>query len=437
MEIWTPETSGYDDQRTGFQRRNPHRPARIFGATSAADIQEAVRYARDHGLRLAVQASGHGHTTPTDGVLLTTSGFAGVTVDPEQRSATIQAGATWQQVVAASTPYGLAPLSGSFPGVGAVSYTLGGGLGLMARKHGFAADHVRRIDVVTPDGELRSLSPTGPGSDSPDDAELFWALRGGGGNFGIVTELEIDLFEVATVSGGSLYYDLATTPGVLETWREWTTTVPDEVTSAVGVLVLPDIPAVPEPLRGKHIAQLQLCILKDLETAEELIAPLRALGDPVMDTFADLPYADSARIFAEPEQPHGYRAQNALLADLDPTALATIPKLAGPEAPAMCVIGIRHLGGALSREPEIPNAVGHRAAQYALTVLSPGDQDFTELHRSILEPWTPIGRQLNFSLGPLTADEVAEAYEPETLQRLKKLRAQLDPTGLLQPNHAL
>lgn len=429
MDTWTPETDGYDDQRTGFQRRDPHRPARIFAATSAADIQEAVRYARDHGLRLAVQASGHGHTTPTDGVLVTTGGYHGVVVDPERRTAAIQAGATWQQVVAATAPYGLAPLSGSFPGVGAISYTLGGGLGLTARKYGFAADHVRRIDLVTPDGELRSVTP--------DDAELFWALRGGGGNFGVATELEIDLFEVATVAGGSLYYDLAATPDVLQTWREWTATVPEEVTSAVGVLVLPDIPMVPAPLRGKHIAQLQLCILGDLATAEQLIAPLRALGEPVMDTFDEIPYAESGRIFAEPEQPHGYRSQNALLADLDPVALATIPDLAGPKAGAMCVIGLRHLGGALSRPPAIPNAIGHREAQYALTVLSPGDQDFTQLHRSILEPWTPTGRQLNFSFGPLTPEQIAEAYEPEDLDRLRRLRQELDPTGLLQPNHPL
>ncbi len=429
MKTWTPETDGYDDQRSGFQLRDPHRPARIFAPTSAAEIQEAVRYARDHELRLAVQASGHGHTTPTDGVLVRTGGYNGVTVDPEEKTATIQAGATWQQVTAATTPYGLAPLSGSFPGVGAISYTLGGGLGLMARKHGFAADHVRRIELVTPDGELRSVTP--------DDAELFWALRGGGGNFGVVAELEIDLFEVATVAGGSLYYDLAETPDVLQTWREWTATVPEEVTSAVGVLVLPDIPMVPAPLRGKHIAQLQLCLLTDLETAEQLIAPLRALGEPVMDTFGEIPYAESGRIFAEPEQPHGYRAQNVLLADLDPVALSTIPKLAGPEAGAMCVVGIRHLGGALLRPPVIPNAVGRREAQYALTVLSPGEQDFTQLHRTILEPWTSIGRQLNFSFGPLTPEQVAEAYEPADLERLKRIKKDVDPTGLLQPNHAI
>ena len=427
MKTWTPESDGYDAQRTGFQRRDPHRPARIFGVSSAAEIQEAVRYARDHELRLAVQASGHGHTAPTDGVLVTTSGYAGVTVDAARKTATIQAGATWQQVTAATAPYGLAPLSGSSPGVGAISYTLGGGLGLMARKYGFAADHVRRIDLVTPDGELRSVTP--------DDAELFWALRGGGGNFGVVTELEIELFDVATVAGGSLYYDLTEAPDVLQTWREWTATVPEEVTSAVGVLVLPDIPMVPAPLRGRHIAQLQLCILGDLPEAEQLIAPLRALGEPVMDTFGELPYAESGRIFAEPEQPHGYRAENILLADLDPVALSTVPKLAGPEARAMCVVGIRHLGGALSRPPAIPNAVAHREAQYALTVLSPGEQDFSTLHRRILEPWTAIGRQLNFSFGPLTPDQIAEAYDD--IDRLRQLRRKLDPTGLLQPNHTI
>jgi hypothetical protein len=263
------------------------------------------------------------------------------------------------------------------------------------------------------------------------------AVRGGGGNFGVVTELEIGLFEVTTLAGGSLYYDLAATPDALQVWREWTASVPDEITSAVTALVIPDLPMVPEPLRGKHIAQLQLSVLADLATAEQLIAPLRALGEPVMDTFGELPYAESGRIFAEPEQPHSYRGRNILLAELDPIALSTVPELAGPKAPAMCVVGLRHLGGALSRPPAIPNAVGRREAQYALTVLSPGDEDFSALHSRILEPWTSIGRQLNFSFGPLAPDEVAEAYEPADLERLKKLRQQLDPTGLLQPNHAI
>ena len=190
-----------------------------------------------------------------------------------------------------------------------------------------------------------------------------------------MTGIEVDLFDVPTLYGGSLYFDLAEHPDVLEVWREWTRTVPDEVTSAIALLPIPDIPPVPEPLRGKYVAQVQLAILGD--RGEELIKPLRAIGRPALDTVGELPYAESGKIFAEPERPDSYSSRNVLLSDLDPDALATLPKLAGPGAPAMCVIGIRHLGGALSPSRRSTNAVGHRDAAYSLTVLTPGNHDVT------------------------------------------------------------
>ncbi|MEU4605256.1 FAD-binding oxidoreductase [Kribbella sp. NPDC023972] len=421
----TKESNGYDEARLGFQRLDPHRPDLIFAVTSAPEVEEAVKYAADHGKRVAVQASGHGLTRGNNGgVLIATGDFNGVRVDVEQKTAWIEAGATWRQVIDATAPYGLAPLSGSFPGVGAISYTLGGGTGLMARRYGFAADHVRRIEVVTADGVRRNAG---------DDPELFWALRGGGGNFGVVTGIEIELFEVPTLYGGSLYFDLAENPAVLEIWREWTRTVPDEVTSAIALIPFPDIPPVPAPLRGKHIAQIQLAILGD--NGPDLIKPLK--GAPVLDTVGVLPYAESARIFAEPEHPGSYRSRNVLLSDLDPDPLATLPKHAS--GPTRCVIGIRHLGGALSRPPSIPNAIGHRDATYSLTVLSPGEADVSDLHRTILEPWasTTIGRSLNFSFGPLTTDEVRAAFDPGDYDRLIKLKNRYDPARLLAPNHPL
>jgi FAD/FMN-containing dehydrogenase len=423
----TKETTGYDEERLGFQRLDPHRPSAIFAVTSAEEVQEAVAYAVVHDLRVAVQASGHGLTNGIDGgVLVTTGRFNGVTVDADKKTAWIEAGATWQQVIDATAPYGLAPLSGSFPGVGAISYTLGGGTGLMARRYGFAADHVRRIEVVTPDGVRRNAG---------DDPELFWALRGGGGNFGVVTGIEVDLFDVPTVYGGSLYFDFEEHPTALEVWREWTRTVPDEVTSAVALVPMPDIPPVPEPLRGKYIAQVQVVVLGN--DGEGLIKPLRAIGEPVLDTVRELPYAQSGEIFAEPERPDPYRSRNVLLSELDPGALATLPKLAGPDAPAMCVIGIRHLGGALSWE--VDNAVGHRDASYSLTVLSPGEQDSAALLRRVLEPWagSVIGRSLNFSFGPLTPDEVREAFDPADYERLTELRKRYDPNPRLAPNHQI
>ncbi|MGZ0149966.1 FAD-binding oxidoreductase [Kribbella sp. WER1] len=415
----TTTSTGYDEARLGFQRRDPHRPAVIFEVTSADEVRQAVRYAIDHDLRIAVQAAGHGLTEGIDGgVLIATSGFNGVTVDAENRTAWIEAGATWRDVLTATAPYGLAPLSGSAPGVGAISYTLGGGLGLMARRHGYAADHVRRIEVVTADGVRRNAE---------DDPDLFWALRGGGGNFGVVTGIEVDLFEVPTIFGGSLYFDLADYPEVPEVWREWTRTVPEEVTSAIAILPMPDIPQVPASLRGKYVGQVQVAILG--ERGPELVAPLRAIGTPLMDTVGDLPYVDSGRIFAEPERPDAYTSLNALLTDLD--ALKTLP---GPDAPRRYVIGIRHLGGALARQPEIPNAVGHRDAKYSLTVLTPGTG---EPGTEVLEPWreATIGRALNFTFAKLTPDEVAEAYDD--YDRLAELRRRYDPERRLRANHQL
>lgn len=201
-----------------------------------------------------------------------------------------------------------APLSGSSPGVGAVSYTLGGGVGLLARRYGFAADHVRRIDVVTADGELRRVTAT-------DEPDLFWALRGGGGNFGVVTGLEIDLVPVERIFGGGLYFDVAEVPDVLDAWRRWTETVPEELTSAVAMLPFPDLPMVPEPLRGRHVAHIPISYLGSVPEGERLVEPLRDLGTPLRDTLGEMPYLESGKVFDEPDRPDAYRSVNLLLQD--------------------------------------------------------------------------------------------------------------------------
>ncbi|WP_344160304.1 FAD-binding oxidoreductase [Kribbella yunnanensis] len=410
--MFTRQAPEYDDARLGYQRLDPHRPEVIFEVTSAAEIEEAVQYAVAHNHRIAVQGSGHGLTTGIDGgVLIATRRFNGVRVDATAKTAWVEAGATWRDVMTATAPYGLAPLSGSSPSVGAVAYTLGGGMGLMARKFGYAADHVHRIEVVTPDGVRRNAE---------DDPDLFWGLRGGGGNFGVVTGMEIALFDVPTLYGGSLYFDLAEYPNVVEAWRDWTRSVPDEVTSGVAMIPFPDIPQVPEPLRGKHIAQIQVAILANPQAIE----PLRAIGQPVLDTVGDLPYVESGKIFAEPDNPDSYRSHNALLSDLDSQALRTLPKTA--------IIAIRHLGGALANE--VDNAVGNRNASYSLIVLAPGSKD---VDRSVFEPWraSTVGRFLNFSYANLTPAEIAEAYAPDDFARLVKLREQFDPDSRLAPNH--
>ncbi|GAA4633194.1 FAD-binding oxidoreductase [Actinoallomurus vinaceus] len=435
--VYLPEADGYDGERLGFQRLNPHRPTVIVGAAGPEDVRAAVEFAAARGVRVAAQASGHGlGRTLEDGVLINTRRMSGVRVDPEARTAWVEAGATWRQVVEAAAPYGLAPLSGSFPGVGAISYTLGGGVGLMARRHGFAADHVRRFEVVTADARLREVT-------AESEPDLFWALRGGGGGFGVVTGMEVDLLPVATIFGGGLYFDVAEVPDVLEAWRRWTETAPEELTSGVTVLSYPDLPMLPEALRGRHVAHVQVAYLGSEEEGRELAAPLRALGPHLKDTLRVLPYTESGTVFDEPDRPHAYRSQNRLLRALDPAALATLPQTAGPAAPVMCVVGLRHLGGALARLPRVPNAVGHREAAYLLNILSPvepGEEDKVRaLHDDILAPFAAeaLGRSLNFSYGPLDEDEVRAGFAPDTYRRLTELKAAYDPDGVIQANHAV
>jgi len=328
----------------------------------------------------------------------------------------------------------LAPLSGSAPGVGAVSYTLGGGVGLLARQYGFAADHVRRLDLVTADGQTRRVTAAG-------EPDLFWALRGGGGGFGVVTGMEIDLMPVAGLYGGGLYFDVEQTPDVLAGWRRWTETVPRELTSAVATLPFPDAPMVPEPLRGKYVAQVQIAYTGTAEEGRELVEPLRALGVPLRDSLHDLPYVESGAVFEEPERPAAYLSSNRLVDGLDP--VATLPKLAGPSAGAICVVALRHLGGALAEPPAVPNAVGHRAAAYSLTVLSPVEEGAADTvratHGRILEPWAPhvLGRSLNFSFDLLDAEEVGTAFAPADHRRLVALKNQHDPDGRIHANHPL
>src|SRR5919108_3304565 len=202
LNIVRPSDEGYDSERAGFQRAVEHRPALIVRATRPEDVRAAVELAAGERRPVGVKATGHGVTTAAgdEAVLIATDRMSGVRIDPARRTAYVEAGVRWGQVIEQAAADGLAPLSGSSPDVGAIAYTLGGGLGLMSRRYGYAADHVRSIDVVTADGRPRHVTPDGAGAD------LFWALRGGRDNFGVVTGLEVDLVPVTRLYGGGLYF---------------------------------------------------------------------------------------------------------------------------------------------------------------------------------------------------------------------------------------
>ncbi|MFF3668745.1 FAD-binding oxidoreductase [Microtetraspora malaysiensis] len=422
--VLRPGDAGYDEERTGFQLAERHRPQVIVRAAGPEDVRAAVAHAAAANLPVAVQATGHGVAVPAEeGVLISTRAMTGVRVDPAARTAWLEAGARWGQVIDAAARHGLAPLSGSSPHVGAVGYTLGGGLGLLARRYGYAADHVRAIELVTAGARRIRLTP---------DDELFPALLGGGGNFGVVTGMEIGLVPVTRLYGGGLHFPA--TADVLEAWRDWTATVPDELTSAIALAPMPDLPVVPAPLRGRHIAHVRIAYTGDPSVGERLVAPLRTAGPVLMDTLRELPYTESGSISNDPPFAHAYRSETAMLGRLD---AATVFDLAGPGAAVPCVLQVRHLGGALAKPS--PAVVGHRDAEYALYVLSVLDGHdpaaVEETHRRLVGALGGSGTFLNFHYGPATAEQVRAAYDADAWLRLTRLKAGHDPDNMFRFNH--
>ncbi|MFE1886695.1 FAD-binding oxidoreductase [Streptomyces diastatochromogenes] len=422
--------SGYEDELAGFQLGFTQRPAVAVAARSAADVVAAVRYAAAENLPVGVQATGHGLPGGSEGgVLVTTRRMDGITVDPATRTVRVQAGVRWGQVVAAAEPYGLAPLNGSAPGVGAVSYTLGGGLSILAREFGYAADHVRWLEVVTADGELRHVTPD-------SDPELYWALLGAGQNFGIVTELEIGLVPVRTLYGGSVSFDgrVVDPAEALRAYEAWTRTVPDGLTSSFAAVPYPDLPALPPHLRGRYVVSIR--VAHTGADGEELVAPLREIGPVLTDSLRVMPYAESHTIHSDPDFPHAYYGDSAVLRELDVERAGELLRMTGPDAPRMCVVQVNHLGGALGRPA--PNAVPYREGRFLVRLLTGGER---EQGRAVLDPAfalladDTLGRSLNFAFG--AGDRSAGLYDPETHKRLTGLKEQYDPANLFCRNYGV
>ncbi|MEU6562117.1 FAD-binding oxidoreductase [Nocardia nova] len=430
--VFRPDDDGFDAEIAGFQTAYRHRPDLVVGAAHAGDVRAAVEFAARHGLPIAVQATGHGLSVPADhGVLISTRRMTEVRVDPGTRTAWVGAGVRAQALIAAAVAHGLAPLNGSSPSVGVVGYHLGGGLGILGRTFGYAADRVRALELVTADGRLRRLTP---------GDELFGATLGSGGNFGVVTGMEIELVPVTEVFGGSLTFDAALVEPALEAWRQWTADVPEEMTSAITMMTMPDVAPIPEPLRGRYVATVAVAFTGPEAEGRRLVEPLRAVGGRLTDTLRTMPYLDTGSIHSDPPFPHAYTATNALLPDLTADAAAAFLDVTGPDAPLPAVAGFRHLGGALRRPGPGAIAMDHRAAEYNARVITmPSEVDARAYHDLVaktLAPWT-IGHNLNFLYGAGDwADEAQTraGYAPSTYARLQTLKAVHDPANLFRFN---
>ena len=346
-----PGEATYDAARSAWNLNAEHRPALVVLPENAEDIRCAVEFARTAGLGVGVLATGHGTGTPCDGgVLINTSRMRGVHVDPAARLARVEAGAVWHDVLEAAGVHGLTGLPGSSTTVGVVGYTLGGGFGWLGRRYGLAVHSVLRAEVVTADGRLITASP----DEHPD---LFWGLKGGTGNLGIVTALEFTLHPVRQVYGGNLYYPLDRADDVLRFFAQWSRSAPPELTSAITFRTFPPLPTVPEPLRGTSLVAIRGCFCGDPTEGRALIDQARvALGPAQLDTFTAMPAAAVAAISMDPVDPVGAMNHLELLRDLTPATIDALVELAGPEARSpLVMLEVRQLGGATRRS-------GRRAA---------------------------------------------------------------------------
>lgn len=437
--VLRPGDPGWDAELAGFNAAVTHRPDLVVGAADAADVQSAVRHALSAGLSVGVQATGHGAAVAmSDGLLITTRRMDAVHVDPANQLATVQAGTLWRQVIDAAVPHGLAPVSGSSSGVGAVGYTLGGGLSVMGRTFGFAADYVRSLEIVTADGQLRQV-------DAESDPELFWGLRGGGGNLGIVTSMTIGLVPVRSVYGGGVFYAAEHIGTVLHAWRQWTADLPEATTTSVAILRLPPAPELPEALRGRTVAHLRFCHVGPAAEGSAVLGPMRAAAPVLMDTVTELPYAAVDAIHQDPDHPVPVCSRGLTLRELTAETVDSLLAVAGLDLPSpLIVCELRLLGGALRRGPLGGNAVGSREAAYSLTAIGIVAPDTAEIAPAAVDavmagvqPWSSGQSLLNLHGTPGDDADRALAWEPDIYRRLAALTLRLDPHGLFRHGHAI
>ena len=435
------DTPGYEEEVAVFNEVVRHRPAVVVGATSGADVAEAVRFASRHSMNIAVLNTGHGPTIAAcpKTLMITTRRMSRIDIDTGTSTARVEAGVRFGELVAAAAHHELAPLAGSSPGVGVVGYTLGGGASpTLGRRFGWAADHVTAIDVVTSDGNQRRATPQ-------SDSDLFGALLGGKSNFGAVTAIECALFPIARIHAGALFYSGEHARDVLNAYRAFTKTAPEDISTGLALLNFPPLPGLPPFMQGKLVVSVRISYVGDEQTGDRLIEPLRRAAPLLMDTVSDIPYTEFASISADPTDPAAAVERFGLLRELTEDTVDAILGVAGPTADSSInIVDIRQLGGAFSRPPSYVNAIGGRDAAFAyfaLTVVPPGRsiadyRDAGEELAAALSQWRLMLGHPSFQ-GPADATVLGsrQAFDPDTYEWLQRVKAKYDPHNSFRVNH--
>jgi FAD/FMN-containing dehydrogenase len=433
--VITPQDSGYEQARLAWNLMVQQHPNVIVVAADAADVAEAVRFARENNLAVAIQATGHGVALPAnDALLIITSSLDHVSINPEQRTARFGGGIKWHKVLNAAQEHGLAPLLGSSPYVGATGYTLGGGMGWLGRKYGLAVDSVRSVELVTANGDVIRASDT-------ENTDLFWAVRGGGaGTFGVVTEVEIELFPVATVFAGNLMYPATMTREVFTRYREWVKDAPEELTSSVLIMNFPPIPEVPEFLRGQSFVMVRGCYTGDLEKGKALIQQWLDWKQPLVNAWEEMPFTNSGVISSDPVDPMPGFSTSERLQEISDVVIDSLVRHVVPAGapPAVAFAEIRHAGGAIAKVDPNSNAYSNRHVPFMLHMVGAVPVPHFEAVlktvyaqiKSEIQGSTTGTVYLNFLDGEEKRERTKHAFPAEKLSRLIDIKAKYDPDNV-------
>ncbi len=430
--VFEPTDPGFADESAGFNLAVVHAPDVVVGAMSASDVAETVRFARANRMRVRVQSTGHGADAPIiGGIIITTSRLDTVSVDRDARIATVGGGARWTSVIAAAADHQLAPITGSSPDVGVTGYLTGGGLGPLARSHGFSSDYVCGFTVVTGTGEIVEAT-------AEENPDLFWALRGGKFGLGIVTEVRVALVELEFLYGGSLFFAAEHMETAARAWVEWTTTARHDVTTSIAVFRFPDFDFIPEPVRGRTLLNLRFAFPGDATEGEVLAAPLRAAAPVYLDTIAVLPMRDVRLIHNDPTDPGPAWASGALVSSIDQDFVtAWLGQLGAAIDTPVLVSEVRHLGEATKTDVVHGSAAGGRPANFTLTVIgAPNPALFAHAVLAAADaiyaavgPWLAPESNINF-VGVERPGQTGSPWSAQTLTRLAEVRAVYDPDAV-------
>lgn len=437
-DVVTADDEGWDEARAAWNLLIDQRPALVALPADAEDVATIVRWASDAALRVTAQTTGHRAGTIGDlsgTVLIKTERMAEVRVDAEARTVWAAAGVTWDKVVGAVAPHELAVLSGTAGSVGVAGFVLGGGIGWLSREYGLSSNHVCAIDVVTADGRLRTV-------DADHDPDLFWALRGGGGDFGIVTGIEMETVGLGGLFGGSYFWPVERAPEVFAAWAPWSQAVPRELSSCARFFNFPPLPFIPEPFRGRSLVSVEVVFHGPTDRGRELVQPFVDLR-PEMGGCDEMPTSALLTLHQDPPNPGPSVGDGVLIARFDPEAQAAFCQAAMDDAGRRLVsIEVRQLAGALAETPDGAGVLATLPGEYAVYaagVASPG-ADPAALHDSVdgvrraLSTVATAHGYTNFSHQP---GDLSAFFSPAEITRLREVKDRYDPSDIIRGTNPL